>query len=75
MYCRVESSWDCLTLKALITTAAEGKFYDIIPNFRQKQGMILYENHLWADDSHEISCLICYFWKTATFEIVLCCKL
>ena len=25
--------------------------------------MILHENHLPADDSHEISCLICYFWK------------
>ena len=26
--------------------------------------MILHENHLPADDSHEISCLICYFGKS-----------
>ena len=26
--------------------------------------MILYENRLPADDSHEISCLICYFCKS-----------
>ena len=26
--------------------------------------MILHENCLPADDSHEISCLICYFWKS-----------
>ena len=26
--------------------------------------MIFHENHLPADDSHEISCLICYFWKS-----------
>ena len=26
--------------------------------------MILHENRLPADDSHEISCLICYFWKS-----------
>ena len=25
--------------------------------------MILHENRLPADDSHEISCLICYFFK------------
>ena len=27
----------------------------------QKQGIIFHVNHLPADDSHEISCLICYF--------------
>ena len=27
--------------------------------------MIFHENCLPADDSHEISCLICYFWKTS----------
>ena len=32
--------------------------------------MIFYENRLPADDSHEISCLICYFRKKAKFEIV-----
>ena len=26
--------------------------------------MILYENCLLADDSYEISCLICYVWKS-----------
>ena len=26
--------------------------------------MILHENRLPEDDSHEISCLICYFWKS-----------
>ena len=25
--------------------------------------MIFHENRLSADDSHEISCHICYFWK------------
>ena len=25
--------------------------------------MIFHENRLPADDSHEMSCLICYFWK------------
>ena len=43
-----------LTLKAPITTAADDKFWDIFANFRQKLGMILYENRLPADDSHEI---------------------
>ena len=36
--------------------------------------MILHENRLPADDSHEILCLICYFEKVAKFEIVVCCK-
>ena len=26
--------------------------------------MIFHENRLPTDDSHEISCLICYFWKS-----------
>ena len=60
-----------LTLKAPITTAADDKFSDLFPNFRQKLGMILHENRLLArlpaDDSHEISCLICYFEKVAKF--------
>ena len=29
--------------------------------------MILHENRLPADDSHEISCLICYFCKNGKF--------
>ena len=27
--------------------------------------MLFHENRLPADDSHEISCLICYFWKSS----------
>ena len=50
-----------LTLKAPITTAADDKFCDIFPIFRQKLGMIFHKNRLPADDSHEISYLICYF--------------
>ena len=38
-----------------ITTAAEDKFCDIVPNFLKKKGMIFHENCLPADDSHEIS--------------------
>ena len=53
-----------LTLTAPITTAADDKFWDIFPNFRQKLGMILHENRLLTDDSLEISCLICYFCKS-----------
>ena len=49
-----------LTLKAPITTAADDKFCEIFPNF-QKKGMIFHENCLPADNSHEISCFICYF--------------
>ena len=64
-----------LTLKAPITTAADDKFRDIFPNLQQKKGMILHENRLPADDTHEISCLICYFEKAAKFETVVCCKL
>ena len=37
--------------------------------------MMLNENRLPVDDSHEISFLICYFEKAAKFEIVVCCKL
>ena len=55
--------FDGLTLKAPITTAADDKFGDIFPTFRRKYGMILHENRLPVDDSHEISCLICYFEK------------
>ena len=42
------------------TTAADNKFCDILLNFRKK-GIIFHENCLPADNSHEISCLICYF--------------
>ena len=40
-------------------TAADDKFCDIFPNFQQKKGTIFHENCLPADNSHEISCLIC----------------
>ena len=43
-------------------TAAEDKFCDIILNLKKK-GMILNENCLPADNSHEISYLFCYFLK------------
>ena len=49
------------TLKAPITTAADDRLCNIFPNFQKKYGMIFLENRLPADDSHEISCLICYF--------------
>ena len=42
-----------LALKAPITIAADDKFCGIIPKFRNKIGS--------ADDSHNISCLTCYF--------------
>ena len=51
---------DHLTLKAPITTAAD-KFLDL-SQFCKKD-MIFHENHLQADDSHEISCLIRYLKK------------
>ena len=63
------------TLKAPITTAADDNFCVIFPNFRKKKGMIFHENRLPADNSYEISYLICYFQKAAKFEIVVCCKL
>ena len=50
-----------LTLKVPIKTAADDKFCLIFPNFRKISAMILHENRLPADDSHEISYLICYF--------------
>ena len=49
-----------LTHKVPITTAADGNFCRIFPNF-QKKSMIFHENRLPSDDSHELSCLICYF--------------
>ena len=49
-----------LTLKGPIRTAADHKFCYIFPNLK-KIGMIFHENCLPADNSHEISCLICYF--------------
>ena len=58
-----------LTLKAPITTAADDNPCDIFPTFCKKKGMISHENCLLADNSHEISCLICYFEKAAKFEI------
>ena len=37
------------------------KICNIFPNFLTERGMIIHENRLPADDSHEISYLICYF--------------
>ena len=31
--------------------------------------MIFHENRLPADDSHEITCLICYFWKAGNSKL------
>ena len=50
-----------LTLKAPIIAAADNTFCDIFSNFRKNKGMIFHENCLPADNSHVISCLICYF--------------
>ena len=58
--CQAVDAISLLTLKAPITTAADDKFCEIFPKFKKK-GMIFHENRLSADDSHEISCLICYF--------------
>ena len=52
-----------LTLKAPITTAADDKFCNIFLNFRKNKAMIFYKNRLPADDSHEMSYLICYIRK------------
>ena len=49
-----------LTVKVPITTVADDKCCGIFPNFRKK-GIIFNENCLPADNSHEISCLICSF--------------
>ena len=49
-----------LTLKAPITTEADDKFCNIFSKFSEKS-MIFHENRLPVDDSHELSCLICYF--------------
>ena len=46
--------------KAPITIAADDKFATSFLIF-EKKGMIFHENRLTADDSHEISCIICYF--------------
>ena len=35
--------------------------------------MIFHENRLTADDSHEISCLLCFFLKSS--KILNCCLL
>ena len=58
-----------LTLKAPITTAADDKYCEISPNYRKKYGMIFHENCLPADDSHEISCLICFFEKRQNLKL------
>ena len=61
----IENNSGHLTLKAPISTAADNKFCHIFPNLAKKNkiGMIFHENCQPADDSHEISCLICFFLK------------
>ena len=45
--------------------AADDKFCLIFPIFRKSEkDMILHENYLPADDSHEISCLIWVFYES-----------
>ena len=53
-------------LKASIMNAANHKFCNIFPNFRKKIRYDIDNNCLQASNSHEILCLICYFWKTDT---------
>ena len=67
-------AFQCLTLKAPITTAADDILCDIFLNFQMKLGMIFHKNHLPADDSHEYHALF-IFEKATKFEIVFCCKL
>ena len=55
-----------LILKAPIITAADDKSCDIFSNFRKK-GMILHENRLPADDSHDNHALYVIFKKAAKF--------
>ena len=51
-----------LTIKAPITTAPdENKNATFFSIFEKNKSMIFHENRLPADDSHEISCLVCYF--------------
>ena len=53
-----------LTLnKAPITTAADDTFWDIFLNFWKKIEIIVHGNCLLAENSNELSCLICYFPK------------
>ena len=76
-YILIQKVWNCwfciLTLKAPITTAADNNFFLTSFLVFDKNKMIFHENHLPADDSHEISCIICYFWKAGKFW--KCCLL
>ena len=38
------------------------------------EGMIIHEDHLLADDSHEISYLICLKIKKDVANFVICCS-
>ena len=62
-----------LTFKAPITTAADDKFCDIFTNYQQKEGIILHENRLLADDCQEISFLISKIRKDVA-KFVVCCS-
>ena len=44
--------------KVPIITAADNNFFNTLLNFRSTQGFTFHVDHLLADDSHEISCLI-----------------
>ena len=61
-----------LSLKAPMTTAVDDKLCNIFPNFRKNKVCCFM---LPADDSHEVSCRICYFEKAEKFEIAVPWKL
>ena len=48
-----------LTRKASITNAVDNKFQFIKIKLYLIEGLIFHVSHLLADNSHEISCLIC----------------
>ena len=56
-----------LTIKV---PAGDDKFFNIIHDFQNKQGLIFHVNHLPADNLHESSSLI-RFLKAKQFENVL----
>ena len=67
---------EILTLKRQSRLQLTTDLATSFPIFKNKIGTISHENHLPADDSHEISCLICYFFEIAAeLETVVCCKL
>ena len=63
-----------LTLKAPITTAADGKFCDIFPTFR-KNKVWYFMRIVCQQILVKYHALFVIFEKAAKFEIVVCCKL